>query len=139
MWICGGLAPCGPSALLVTKKDSFGKEDNLAIPHILGPKIADFSKEYCFYPFIGQKVVFWVKKRCFGVFWTRCEIADLKQRQEITTMDDRNKIPVLTLPTYDPTDRLQCTYRPARFPSPADKSFSLGLTENTHEGSRLGY
>ena len=26
MWTCGGLAPCGPSALLATEKASFGKE-----------------------------------------------------------------------------------------------------------------
>ena len=27
MWICCGLAPCGPSALLATKNASFGKKD----------------------------------------------------------------------------------------------------------------
>ena len=51
---------------------------------------------------MGQKGMFWVKKRCFVVFWTECEVADLKQRQEITTMDNRNKIHSLVLPTDDP-------------------------------------
>jgi hypothetical protein len=65
MWICGGFAPRGPSALLATKKASFGiKTCHLAIPRIMGQKIADFSKYrfFIFWPFMGQKVVFWVKK-----------------------------------------------------------------------------
>ena len=65
MWICGGFAPRGPSALLATKNASFGiKTCHLAIPRIMGQKIADFKK-ICllfFLPFMGQKVVFWVKK-----------------------------------------------------------------------------
>ena len=75
MWICGGFAPCGPSAPLATKKASFGiKTCHLAIPRIMGQKIADFLEKsiFCFFvlPFMGQKVVFWVKKNgvfeCFG-------------------------------------------------------------------------
>ena len=57
---------------------------------------------------MGQKVVFWVKKRCFGVLWTRCEVADLKQTQTLTTMDHRNKIQMLALPTDDPGDTPDC-------------------------------
>ena len=57
---------------------------------------------------MGQKVVFWVKKRCFRVFWTVCEVADLKQRQKTTAMDHRNKIQSLVLPTDDPGDALDC-------------------------------
>ena len=57
---------------------------------------------------MGQKVVFWVKKRCFGVFWTECEVADLKQRQKLTAMDHRNKIQSLVLPTDDPGDAPDC-------------------------------
>ena len=57
---------------------------------------------------MGQKVVFWVKKRCFGVFWTGCEVADLKQRQKLTAMDHRNKIQSLVLPTDDPGDAPDC-------------------------------
>ena len=57
---------------------------------------------------MGQKVVFWVKKRCFGVFWTECEVADLKQRQRTTAMDHRNKIQSLVLPTDDPGDAPDC-------------------------------
>ena len=53
---------------------------------------------------MGPKVGFWVKKRCFGVFWTECEVADLKQRQRTTAMDHRNKIQSLVLPTDDPGD-----------------------------------
>ena len=65
MWICGGFAPRGPIALLVTKNASFGiKTCHLAIPRIMGQKIADLTKKsiYYFLPFMGQKVVFWVKK-----------------------------------------------------------------------------
>ena len=65
MWICGGFAPRGPSALLATKNASFGiKTCYLAIPRIMGQKIADFYKIsiFLFLPFMGQKVVFWVKK-----------------------------------------------------------------------------
>ena len=64
MWICGGFAPRGPSALLATKNASFGiKTCHLAIPRIMGQKIADFvEKSIFFLPFMGQKVVFWVKK-----------------------------------------------------------------------------
>jgi hypothetical protein len=60
MWICGGLAPCGSSALLATKNASFGMQTcNSAIPR----KKCGFSKyQYIFLPFMGQKVVFWVKK-----------------------------------------------------------------------------
>ena len=43
MWICGGFSPRGPSALLATKKASFGiKTCHSAIPRIMGQKIADF-------------------------------------------------------------------------------------------------
>ena len=110
MWICGGLAPCGPSALLATKKASFGiKTCHLAIPLIMGQKLRTFQKiDFYFLPFMGQKVVFWVKKRCFGVFWTECEVADLKQRQRTTAMDHRNKIQSLVLPTDDPGDAPDC-------------------------------
>ena len=40
IWICGGLAPCGPSALLATKKASFRiKTCRLAIPLIMEQKL----------------------------------------------------------------------------------------------------
>ena len=72
MWICGGFAPCGPSALLATKKASFGiKTCHLAIPRIMGQKIAHFSEISIldiFLPFMGQKVVFWVKKTSYQLF-----------------------------------------------------------------------
>ena len=57
---------------------------------------------------MGQKVVFWVKKRHFVVFWTECEVADLKQRQKTTVMDHRNKTESLVLPTDDPGDAPDC-------------------------------
>ena len=57
---------------------------------------------------MGQKGVFCVTKRCFGVFWTECEVADLKQRQKTTAMDHRNKIQSLVLPTDDPGDPPDC-------------------------------
>ena len=64
MWIYGGFAPRGPSALLATKKASFGINTcHLPIPRIMGQKIAEFYKISNFFlPFMGQKVVFWVKK-----------------------------------------------------------------------------
>ena len=69
MSICGGLAPCGPSALLATKKASFGEKPcHLAIPLITGQKNADLSQLLifsCFFTFdgskggvLGQKTVF---------------------------------------------------------------------------------
>ena len=32
------------------------------------------------------------KTRCYGVFWTGCEVADLKQTQKLTATEHRNKI-----------------------------------------------
>ena len=58
MWICGGFAPCGPSTLLATKNASFGiKTCHLAIPRIMGQKIADFQKNrfFYFFAFHGSK------------------------------------------------------------------------------------
>ena len=50
MWIYGGVAPRGPSALLATKKASFGiKTCHLTIPRIMGQKIAEFYKMSIFY------------------------------------------------------------------------------------------
>ena len=44
MWICGGFASCGPSALLATKNASFGIQTyHSEIPRIMGQKIADFQ------------------------------------------------------------------------------------------------
>ena len=42
------------------------------------------------------------------MFWTGCEVADLKQRQKLTAMDHRNKIQSLVLPTDDPGDAPDC-------------------------------
>ena len=58
MWICGGFAPRGPSALLATKKASFGiKTCHLAIPRIMGQIIANFYKIsiFLFFAFHGSK------------------------------------------------------------------------------------
>ena len=57
---------------------------------------------------MGQKLVFWVKKQCFGVFWTECEVTDLKHRQKTTAMDHRNKIQSLVLLTDDAGDTPDC-------------------------------
>ena len=63
MWICGGFAPRGPSALLATKKASFViKTCHSAIPRIMGQKIADFLQISVFL-FFGLS---WVKKWYFG-------------------------------------------------------------------------
>jgi hypothetical protein len=69
MWICGGFASCGPSALLATKNASFGiKTCHLAIPRIMGQKIADFLQISVFYflAFHGSKNgILGPKKRWF--------------------------------------------------------------------------
>ena len=75
MWICGGFAPCGPSALLATKKVLFEKKKtcHLAILLIMGQKKCGILKISIFDFFsriIGPKVVFWVKNgvfECFGL------------------------------------------------------------------------
>ena len=58
MWICGGFAPRGPSALLATKKASIGiKTSHLAIPRIMGQKLRIFTKYlfFIFFAFHGSK------------------------------------------------------------------------------------
>ena len=105
----GGLAPCGSSALLATKKASFGiKTCHLATPRIMEQKRGSFFKISIFLPFMGPKVVFWVKELWFGVLWTGCEVADLKQGQRIFKMNHRNKIQSLLSPTDDPGDTRDC-------------------------------
>ena len=68
MWICGGFAPCGPSALLATKKASFGiKTCHLAISLIMQRKMQTFQTYRFFIFFMSQRVFFlWVKKWYFG-------------------------------------------------------------------------
>ena len=108
VWICGGFAPCGPSALLATQKASFAiKTCHLAIPLIIEQKLRTFE-DIDFFTFYGSKSGILGQKRCFGVFWTECEVADLKQRQRTTAMDHRNKIQSLVLPTDDPGDAPNC-------------------------------
>ena len=58
---------------------------------------------------MGQKVGFGSKKRYFGVFWTKCEVADLKQRQKIFKMNHRNKIQSLA-PLNMNTGPCTCEY-----------------------------
>ena len=112
MWICGRVAPCGPSALVATKKASFANKRHAVwqSPLSWDKKLQTFKKLTFFYflLFVGQKVVFWVEKRCFGVFWSECELANLKQRRRATAMDHRNKIQSLLLPTDDPRDAPDC-------------------------------
>ena len=89
------------------------------------------------FTFIGQKrVVFWVKKWCFRVFWTECEVADLKQRQRTTAMDHRNKIQSSALPTDDPGDApdciteygpCTCEYGRMRHTAPTAQKFGFSL------------
>ena len=74
MWIYGGFAPRGPSALLATKKASFGiKTCHLAIPRIMGQKIAEFYKIsiFHFFAFHGSKSGVLGQKtggfECFGL------------------------------------------------------------------------
>ena len=70
MWICGGFAPCGPSALLATKNASFGiKTCHPAIPRIMGQKIADFYKKSIFFFHWSKSGVLGQKNggfECFG-------------------------------------------------------------------------
>ena len=52
-------------------------------------KTCGLSKNNLFFTFksgiLGQKL-------CFGVFWTECEVADLKQRQRTTAMDHKQDL-----------------------------------------------
>ena len=68
-----------------------------------------FQKILVFY-FYGSKVVLWVKKWCFWVFWTKFEVADLKQRQGVTPMDHRNKFQSSVLPTHNSGDAPNCMF-----------------------------
>ena len=86
MWWIGPMWPkCafGDQKGLIWKK----KPRRLAILLIIGHEITDFSKIYFFLLLwvkrgvLGQRTMFWV-------FWTKCDVADLTQRQGITTMDD---------------------------------------------------
>ena len=61
-----------------------------------------------FFALYGSKSGILGQNRCLGVFWTECGVADLKQRQRITSMDRRNKIQSLALPTDDPGDAPDC-------------------------------
>ena len=106
MWTCGGLALCGRSELLTTKKASFRKSNVAWQPSSSwDTKLRTFKTSFfVFFRFMGRKGVFWVKKRCFGVFWINCEVVNLNKRKELTTMDHRNKIQSLVSPTDDPGD-----------------------------------
>ena len=101
-----------PKCAFGDQKGLIQKTDHghFAIPLIMGQQLRTFQKHRFFILLlvIGQKVGFWVKKWCFRVFWTECEVAGLKQRQRTTTMDDRNKIQSLVLPTDDPGDTPDC-------------------------------
>ena len=66
MRICGELAPCGPSALLATKKASWEKDMPFGNPPLSwNKKCRPLKREFS--PFIGQKVVFWVKNSKNGL------------------------------------------------------------------------
>ena len=84
-------------------------------PPIMGQRMWTFKNiVFILFTCMGQKGVFWIKKRCFRVFCTECEGADLKKRKKITIMDHRNKIRSLILPTDDPGDAqdYMCEYGP---------------------------
>ena len=71
MWICNGFAPRGPSALLATKKASFGiKTCHSAIPRIMGQKLRTFKNDFLlFFAFHGSKsCVLGQKKVVLSVF-----------------------------------------------------------------------
>ena len=113
MWICGGLAPCGPKCTFGDQKRPHSEKRSMSFGHPSHHRTRNcglcknINFPY-FLPFMGQNGVFWVQKWCFRVFWTGCEVADLKQRQRITTMDHINKIQSLVLPTDDPGDAPNC-------------------------------
>ena len=71
-------------------------------------KLRTLKNRFLFFTLHGSKSGILGQKRCFGVFWTECEVADLKQRQRTTAMDHRNKIQSLVLPTDDPGDAPDC-------------------------------
>ena len=95
---------CGDQKGLIRNKDM--PFDN---PPYDRTKIANFEKSiFIFFTFYGPKSGILGQKRCFWVFWTGCEVADLKQTQILTTIDHRNKISSLVLPTDDPGDVPDC-------------------------------
>ena len=65
MWICGGFASCGPSAFGDQKGLIRNKDMPFGNPPHHGTKNCGLLKKMIFYiflPFMGQKMVFWVKK-----------------------------------------------------------------------------
>ena len=78
MWMCG-IGPMCPKCAFGDQKGPHLEKKNTSFNGgVLGPKNGGF----------------------LGVFWTECEGADLNQRQGIATMDHRNKIQSLALPTH---------------------------------------
>ena len=47
---------------------------HLAVPQSWNKNCGLSKSQFLFLPFMGQKVVFWVRKRCFVVFWTECQV-----------------------------------------------------------------
>ena len=72
------------------------------------------TQQKYFFTFYGSKGgALGQKNGAFGC-WAGCEVADLKQRQGIGTMDHIGKIQSLVLPTYGPEDApvCKCEYGP---------------------------
>ena len=59
------------------------KTCHLTIPLIMEQKNAEFIKKMHYY----FPSFHWSKKWCSGLFWTKREVADLKERQKTTAMD----------------------------------------------------
>ena len=63
------------------------------------------KQKILFFTLYGSKSgILGQKKRCLGVFWTECEVADLKQRQKTTAMATKTRsnrwyYPQMTLET----------------------------------------
>jgi len=97
-------------ALLATKRALFGKKDmSFGNPPHHGTENCRLLRNIDFFLLLWvERGVFGPKDDVLGVLWTECGGTDLKQRQGITTMDHRNKIQSLVLPTDDPGDAPDC-------------------------------
>ena len=106
-WFC----PIWPKCAFGDQKRPYSEKKRHAIwqsPLSWDKKVRNLKKTIYFFTFYGSRNGILGKKRCFVMFWTGCEVADLKQRQETTSMHHRNKIQSLVLPTDDPGDAPDC-------------------------------
>ena len=106
MWWIGPMWPkCAfgdQKGLIRNKVMPFGN------PPYHGTKTANLQFFYFLDLLLAKKWYFGSENGVFLVFWTRCDVSDIKQTQKSTAMDYRNKIQSLVLPTDAPGDAPDC-------------------------------